>query len=225
MKEIFEGVAYTPEKIYSDMIHVYNRKNSCIFYNGSKTDICFFGDSITEGWELSVYFQKYGIVRNRGIGGETVAQGRKRFYWHVVQLSPKVCVFMEGINDIYIFNIENPSAPEDKICDFLKRMKEDYENIILQAKEAKIQLVLCSVLPLGVADARNDLVVKVNQIIKSLCQNNGIVYVDYYSSLSDSNGVLLDVTNGDLIHPLGKGYNIMADVLNENILKNFQCKV
>lgn len=219
--EICKKEAYNPEKVYSDMIHVYNRKNSCVFYNDSKTDICFFGDSITEGWELSVYFQNCGITRNRGIGGETLAQGRRRFYWHCVQLQPKACVFMEGINDVSLFVQENPSANEDKVRDFLKRMKEDYEDIILQAKQANIELVLCSVLPLGVADLRNELVVKINQIIQDLCQSNMLVYVDYYSALSDNSGLLLDVTNGDLVHPLGKGYNIMAGVLKECFLDKF----
>ena len=45
-------------------------RNSQIFCNKIPVDIVFLGDSITHFWEVEEYFKEYGIVVNRGIGGE-----------------------------------------------------------------------------------------------------------------------------------------------------------
>lgn len=64
-------------------------RNSQIFCNKIPVDIVFLGDSITHFWEVEEYFKEYGIVVNRGIGGEVAHLAVKRFQADVVQLSPK----------------------------------------------------------------------------------------------------------------------------------------
>lgn len=74
--------------------------------------------------------------------------------------------------------------------------------------------VVCSVLPLGVLDKRAEVILKENEILKNLCKEKGVRYVDYYSALVQSDGkTLKDVTFGDDLHPHAAGYNEMAKLL------------
>ena len=61
--------------------------------------VVFFGDSITDSWQLDEYFPGKPYV-NRGIGGQTTPQMLVRFRQDVIDLQPKVVVILAGTNDI-----------------------------------------------------------------------------------------------------------------------------
>ena len=61
--------------------------------------VVFYGDSITDIWKLDQYFPDKPYV-NRGIGGQTTPQMLVRFRQDVIELHPKVVVFLAGTNDI-----------------------------------------------------------------------------------------------------------------------------
>ncbi len=60
--------------------------------------VVFFGDSITDLWHLDEYFPGKSYI-NRGIGGQTTPQMLVRFRHDVIDLHPKVVVFLAGTND------------------------------------------------------------------------------------------------------------------------------
>ncbi|MEG1873735.1 MAG: GDSL-type esterase/lipase family protein [Ruthenibacterium sp.] len=77
-------------------------KNQVIVENEVPVDFVFIGDSITQLWELNAYFNAPGqMVLNRGISGDTTEYVLKRFDADVVQLKPKHCVLMIGVNDAW----------------------------------------------------------------------------------------------------------------------------
>src|SRR5438552_8087705 len=61
--------------------------------------VVFFGDSITDMWNLAEYFPGKPYI-NRGIGGQTTPQMLLRFRQDVIALGSKVVVILAGTNDI-----------------------------------------------------------------------------------------------------------------------------
>ena len=72
--------------------------NSQVLYAEKRPDILFIGDSITNWWDLNLYFGDMGYVVNRGIGGDVTEHILKRSDADVFQLEPKTVVYMAGIN-------------------------------------------------------------------------------------------------------------------------------
>lgn len=48
----------------------FDLKNGEVLYSGRPVDIIFTGDSITHFMEANLYYGKFGLVLNRGIGGD-----------------------------------------------------------------------------------------------------------------------------------------------------------
>ncbi len=204
----------------------FNRKNTQIVMNKLPVDILFIGDSITEGWETSSYFSNYGRVINRGIGGEKLSELVGRFKQDCIDLQPKLCIVAAGINDTYPLYQKMESGKEiteeDK-SSFLSEMNKNLTCIVKSAKENNIKIWLASVLPLGTSDFRSELILRMNVLIKSICEKENLVYVDYHSKMTKSDGItMLDYTFGDMLHPHVKGYNVMYNVLNELLEKEFK---
>ena len=100
------------------------------------TNIICFGDSITEGIEfpandrwtellqIKLDAVKQGVfkVHNRGIAGNTSAQGFDRFSSDVLPLLPGVLLIQFGFNDanVYDFSVE----PRVGLAEFEKNLKE-----------------------------------------------------------------------------------------------------
>lgn len=174
--------------------------------------VVFMGNSITQNW--SVYHKDFFINNpfvNRGIGGQTSPQMLIRFKSDVVNLNPKSVVIMAGTNDI-----AGNTGPIT--------IKNTAENIFSMAEIAianNIAVYICSTPPAidfpwypGLAPASK--IVKLNSILKNYCVKNNITYVDYYSSLSDSDGGLRVpefTASNDLVHPNLTGYKVMEKII------------
>jgi lysophospholipase L1-like esterase len=177
--------------------------------------VVFMGNSITEGWIRTRpdFFAGKPYV-NRGISGQTTPQMLVRFRPDVINLKPALVVILAGTNDIA--GNTGPSTLE-MIMDNLISMAE-------LAKANKIKVVLSSVLPAfdypwktGLEPAEK--IVKLNAMIKNYAKKNGIVYLDYFSSMADQrNGLKKEFTN-DGVHPTEAGYKIMEPLVEEAIKK------
>jgi lysophospholipase L1-like esterase len=182
--------------------------------------IVFMGNSITEGWTRYCpdFFSGRPYI-NRGISGQTTPQMLVRFRPDVIDLTPAVVVILAGTNDIA--GNTGPSTLEMIIG-----------NIISMAELARangINVVLSSVLPAydypwrpGLNPAEK--IAALNEMIKKYADANGIVYVDYYSSMADERKGLKDVYTSDGVHPNEAGYRIMAPLVEEAIAKTLNRK-
>ena len=54
---------------------------------------------------------------------------------------------------------------------------------------------------------------------KSYAYTNGMVYLDYYSSMVDENDALKDEYGSDGVHPNKKGYEVMSLLAEKEINK------
>lgn len=188
--------------------------------SGKTADIIFFGDSITQHWDLNLYFNSNILKMNRGIGGDTAFYAEKRFDADVLQLDAKIIVILLGINDLIA------AAPDL----WWKTTGRDTDEVITEIEQSFHFMLskcngktvyICSLLPQKIAppfdrEHFKTSVKKTNEVLKKLSHEYNAEYVDYYSALQE-NDLLPDELSHDGIHPNGKCYKIMADVLKEKI--------
>ncbi len=213
----FKKIHYPDGKGQSERREIFNCKNSVYMVNEIPVDILFIGDSITERWEVYPYFYKFGNIVNRGIGGEATSALRKRIEFDAINLKPKVCVFAEGVNNLAeLWRIEHDGKEisqemEEKV---LSEYKDDITYILKRLKENGIVPIIGSVLPIGVKDCRNQLILRENEFLKELCKRENVSFIDYYSAVVSNDGITMqDLTFGDDLHPHVMGYNKMVELL------------
>ena len=195
----------------------FNRRNSQLLCRNMKTDIVFIGDSIIDWWEVGSYFSKYGNVVNRGIGGECTPELVERFQCDALDLNPRVIVTLEGINDLgelLQYSKEHKIVPEELKLRKVAAIIENYKKIFEMAKLTSVQLLVCSILPIGSLDVRNRVMIEINARLERLAKEYGFEFVNLYAMLVEDDGVTLKKVHfGDDLHPHVLGYNIMAEML------------
>jgi len=180
----------------------------------NEKSVVFMGDSITEEWSnLYPEFFSGNNYINRGIGGQTTPQMLIRFKPDAIDLKPDVIVILAGTNDIA--GNTGPSTV---------RMITD--NIFSMAELAiayDIIVVLASILPVYQYSWADDvidppsMIDSVNSKIKEYVENQGLIYLDFYSSMvDDQKGLKLDYT-GDGVHPNEAGYKVMSAIADDII--------
>ena len=181
--------------------------------SSSENRIVFMGNSITEGWKTfhPEFFSGKPYI-NRGISGQTTPQMLLRFRADVINLNPELVIILAGTNDI----AGNTG---------LSSIEMIAHNIISMAELAMIndiKIILCSVLPVYDYTWKPGLnpvgkISALNEIIRDYAQNNGIMYLDYYSSMVDDRKGLTEDYTYDGVHPNKFGYTIMESLLETAI--------
>lgn len=175
-------------------------------------EMIFLGNSITEGFDLSVF--KRADLLNRGISGDFTSGVLKRLP-EITARKPKKIFLMIGINDI----IEK--VPLDDIC-------SNYEQIIQRIREAtpRTKLYIQSTLPVifGRSSERtndhsrqfteswvtsgasvNTIVKEYNERLKQLGEKHGLTYIDLHSHFLKDEALDKELTY-DGVHLATNGY-------------------
>jgi lysophospholipase L1-like esterase len=173
----------------------------------------FLGDSITEWWDLAVYFRPGdGLIENRGISGDQASRMLGRLQADVIQLRPRNVVILAGTNDVSKMVVAEQG--DDAI---IQEVSASVESLMKQTRAAGINTLVCSILPTNSAYMRHGmrswLRARINERIKAACAAQGCVYVDYASAMSDANGDLRKDFSPDGVHPNAAGYRVMTSVL------------
>lgn len=171
--------------------------------------VIFMGNSITEFWKMSdsAFFDSRGYYC-RGISGQTTPQMLVRFREDVINLKPSVVVILAGINDI----AEN-TGPEK-----LENVFGNIQSMVELAHDAHIKVVISSVLPANHFPWRPSInptekVIELNKMLEDYADKTGVVYLDYYSAMVDSEKGLPANLSHDGVHPTLAGYKIMEPMV------------
>lgn len=179
--------------------------------------VIFFGDSITDAWKLDTYFPGKGYI-NRGIGGQTTPQMLIRFRQDVIDLSPKVVVILAGTNDIA--GNTGPMTVDE--------IEANYASLAELARVHSIRVVFSSVTPIhNYAPQRQTMflqrspekILELNRWLHTYCEQNKLVYLDYYSAMVDGRGMMKENLADDGLHPNDAGYRVMAPLAEAAIAK------
>ncbi len=177
--------------------------------------VVFMGNSITESWSVyqPEFFEGKSYI-NRGISGQTTPQMLIRFRPDVIDLKPQIVVILAGINDIA--GNTGPST-EKMIVDNIISMAE-------LAKSNSIDVIICSILPANdFSWSQNQnpspKILAVNQALKKYSKINGMVYLDYYTSMVNEQEGLIKDYGLDSVHPNKKGYQVMSKLLEKKIIE------
>ncbi len=177
--------------------------------------VVFMGNSITEMWigTHPEFFKEHPYV-NRGIGGQTTPQMLLRFRQDVINLNPKVVVILAGTNDI-----AGNTGPMT-----LEQIHDNILSMVELAKANGIKPIVCSVLPAYDYPWRPGLqpnikIPKLNSMLKNMTEAQGVMYLDYFSEMTDDRNGLPSELTTDEVHVTKKGYEVMEKMVVESIGK------
>jgi lysophospholipase L1-like esterase len=198
----------------------YYRKANAQLENPTENEdrIVFMGNSITEFWKnVHPDFFVGKTYVNRGIGGQTTSQMLLRFRADVVNLHPKVVVFLGGTNDI-AGNTGNVT---------LDMIEDNIFSMIELAKSNDISVVLCSVLPVfdypwspGREPAEK--IIELNKALRFYAETHDVTFVDFHSPMKDERNGLRIELGEDGVHPNIAGYLIMEPLVEQAIALELQ---
>jgi lysophospholipase L1-like esterase len=171
--------------------------------------VVFFGDSITEGWNLEQYFPGKAYI-NRGICAQTTPQMLVRFRPDVIALGAGVAVILAGTNDI-----GGNTGPMS-----LEEIAANLASMADIAKAHRVRAVFSSLLPPAHQDTPGsrfnllkhplDQVLGLNTWLRGYCAASGLEFIDYFSAMSGPDGLVRPELSEDGLHPTALGYQIMA---------------
>lgn len=170
------------------------------------------GDSITEIFNMDFfcdYTKSSGLaVYNRGISGDTADRLLERFEDNVLALEPKNIVLLIGTNDL------TAGADEWYIADMVERIVD-----IALDKCADVKFFIQSVYPVEYQKKKkNAQIIKLNGILKRLCERKGLEFIDVFDALCDEQGGFDKKYTYDGLHPNAVGFKVVAD----EIIKHLQ---
>ncbi len=183
-----------------------------------ETRVVFMGDSITENWQhdgVPFVPELPGhpwVKINRGISGQTTPQMLLRFRQDVIDLKPTVVVLMAGTNDI---------AGNTGVMT-LGDTQNNLASMADMARVHHIRMVICSVLPAadfpwhrGLQPAEK--IRSLNAWMKGYAAEHGLVYVDFWKAMANSDGGMPASLSKDGVHPNDAGYAIMNPLVDAGI--------
>ena len=172
-----------------------------------KVKTVFYGDSITNGFQIQEFFPGCSFM-NRGISGDNLAGLYFRLDEDLFPFEPEQVVLMAGINGIQ----------EDN-----DRMMAKYETIGDAIAARGIKVYFCSILPLRHGDTWDrfqyqEKIMQLNARIKELAERKYAGYIDYHTSMLDSAGELAEAyARPDGTHITFAGYCVMAEILKNSV--------
>jgi lysophospholipase L1-like esterase len=184
--------------------------------------VVFMGDSITDLWQqprFGGFFPGKPYV-DRGISGQTTPQMLIRFRPDVIDLKPRAVVILAGTNDIA--GNTGPMTDEE--------IEGNLQSMAELAKAHGIRVVMASITPTSAYHTAERAVPQttsrplsrikaINDWMQKYAAANGHVYLDYFSAMVDSSGVMKSELTADDLHPNAAGYAIMGPLAQAAIDK------
>lgn len=175
-------------------------------------DIVFLGNSITDGCEWAELFNNRH-VKNRGISADRSGWLLDRIDT-IIAGRPKKLFLMIGTNDLSV-----GITPEEVVGNVRKLV------VRFQKRSPWTKLYIQSILPVNGAEFKkyphhygiNPRIVETNRQLEALCKEKGIVYIDLWSQLADSEGNLDSRYTNDGLHLMGPGYIVWKKAVEKYV--------
>lgn len=175
--------------------------------------VVFMGDSITQAWIDADPNMFTNDVIDRGVSGQTTAQMLLRFRQDVIDLHPAAVHILAGTNDI-----AGNTGPTS-----IDAIEGNIKSMVELARAHHIRVILASITPVAKYPWRPEVqpvetISQINDWMKGYAKENGLVYLDYFSSLDDGHRGFIARLAIDGVHPNAQGYAVM-DKLAKRAIK------
>lgn len=207
------------------------------------TRICIFGDSITYGaWDkeggwvqkLRKFLDKknlsdsnfYCLVYNLGISGDTTEDLLERFEFELKQRLKEgeeiIIVFDIGVNDSQFLHDKKELRTNPE------KFKENIQKLTDLAKKFSQKIVFVGLTPVDESKTnpipwdtnksyKNEYIEKYNQIIKSVCEENDVPFIEIFNNLRKLDYKNL-LENG--LHPNSEGHRKIFKTVKKYLIEN-----
>lgn len=186
------------------------KKNNFTYLNenAEKGQVVLIGDSIIEIFPTEMLQIDGKIVYNRGISGDFSNRMCERLDDNALNIAPSSIFILVGTNDL------NLARDAQEIVGYINMA-------VSKCKESGVEkIVVSSLLPVKksinsgmVGIRKNSDIVSINESIKQMCEVQGVVYADTYSSVVDENGEFNEAYTYDGLHPNAQGYAKICEVI------------
>ncbi len=165
-----------------------------------QVDFVFLGNSITEGFDLGLYFPEYKMA-NRGIIADHMDGVLERLDNSALSLKPKKLFLMIGINDI----------GDQRNDEYLKAMYVTLVDTLLTSLP-ETDVYLLSLLPTTSRwkNCPPAQIKRINGFLARLALEKGLTFVNLYPYFLGNLQYLNPDLTGDGLHPNQAGYDVMA---------------
>jgi lysophospholipase L1-like esterase len=188
----------------------YATDNAARIAAGTRVDVVFMGDSITEGWAKAhpAFFSARSGHVCRGISGQTTPQMVLRMMADVVALRPRAVHILGGTNDV-----AGNTGPMTATA-----TRDNLRAMAILAQHAGIHVLVGSVPPAASFWWRPELqprraIQALNAAIAADVRALGATWVDYTPVLATDDGAMRGTCSDDGVHPNAAGYDAMETVL------------
>ncbi len=190
---------FEPRPHWQARLSLFRSLNSSTAKNG----IVFAGDSLTEEFDLELYFPGRGLI-NRGISGDHIAGLIERFDLSVAFLKPALLFIMIGINDLGDGML--PGQMKDRYLALLNRITETLP-------ETKV--VVQALLPFSADRPTLDRmrVLETNRLLQSPVQSAGFTWLDFHDDFCREDGFIDPQLTNDGLHLNHSGYKKWAKII------------
>lgn len=176
--------------------YYYHKKEHFESLPDTENEIIFLGNSITDNCEWSELFSDPHI-KNRGIGGDDTDGILERLN-EATKSNPAKIFIMIGTNDL-----SNGKSVEYIV--------DNYRKVIASITQStpSTKIYIQSVIPTDDAvhyTRRNTDIIKINDKLKEIADQNGLIYIDLFNVFKLGNNKLNPEYSLDGLHLNGKGY-------------------
>ncbi|MCK4782020.1 hypothetical protein KAS79_03830 [Candidatus Parcubacteria bacterium] len=209
--------------------------------------ICVFGDSISYGaWDYEqggwvqrlrrfldrkfIDSEDYFVVYNLGIDGDATKDLLKRFEFEaplrMLRMSENeetIIIFEIGVNDACFVESQKEFMTE------LEKFEENLQELSHLARSYSLKIVFIGLTPVEEIKVtplpwsktgksyKNEYIRKYNEIIKSVCTENKIYFIEIFEKWIE-----LDYKNllEDGLHPNSKGHEKIFEIVKDFLIKN-----
>lgn len=199
------------------LLFILNNKTTIIIEEKMQVideNIVFFGDSITDYYDLKKYYDNY--VVNSGISGDLTNDLLNRMD-DVYKYNPSKVILLIGINDLR--NGKDVGETADNIKTIIEKIKENRKNaeIYVQSVYPINRDMMGEEVSKFGASATNDKIKELNKKIKQICKEQDVEYINMYDKLIDEKGNLKEEYSVEGLHVSDEGYEYITTILKKYI--------
>jgi len=187
---------FKPSSHWQERLSLFRSLNNSASGNG----IVFTGDSLTEEFDLELYFPGRDLI-NRGISGDRISGLLERFDLSVAILKPALLFVMIGINDLGDGML--PRQMKDRYLALLNRIAETLP---------ETRVVIQALLPFSADWPTLDKIrfSESNRLLQSLVQSAGFTWLDFHNDFCREDGFIDPQLTNDGLHLNHSGYEKWA---------------